>query len=57
MNNDSRSNISEGIFEALVLSQALVHYCASISAHLFFGNAILNFATAELDRNYLKLFV
>ena len=58
MHKDSRSKFSEGIFEALVLSKALVHYCTSISAHsVFIGNAILNFASAELDRNYLILFV
>ena len=58
MRKDSRSNFSEGIFKALVLSKALVHYCASILAHsVFIGNALLNFATAELDMSYFILFV
>ena len=58
MRKDSTSNFSEGIFKALVLSKALVHYCASILAHsVFIGNAMLNFATTELDMSYFILFV
>ena len=50
MRKDSTSNFSEGIFKALVLSKALVHYCTSILAHsVFIGDAMLNFATTELD--------
>ena len=58
MCKDSISNFSEGIFKALVLSKALVHYCPSILAHsVFIGNAMLNFATAELDMSYFNFFV
>ena len=58
MRKDSKSNFSEGIFKALVLSKAFVHYCASILAHsVFIGNAMLNFTTAELDMSYFILFV
>ena len=58
MRKDSRSNFSGGIFKALVLSKALVHCCASILPHsVFIGNAMLNFATAEVDMSYLILFV
>ena len=48
MRKDSRSNFSEGIFKALVLSKALVHYCASILAHsVFIGNAMLKFCNCR----------
>ena len=51
------SRFKKQLFKALVLSKALDHYFANILAHsVFIGNAMLNFATAEVDMSYLIFF-